>query len=1284
MRPDCTLITSCFDLTKYHKGSRTLEECINNMKSLLEVPCYLVIFTDNNCINLIKEIRNSFDLHDITHYIVCDFEKIEYYKYNDIVKSNRAINWPTKDERTCSESHILVCNKFNFVLQIIKLNPFNTTTFGWIDSSLGSKSMRICENYTIDKFINVLNNISEKFQIQILNVNDKKYKLNENKKEYYQQYRWVVCGGFFTTGKEMGEKILSQLNKIFIKTTEMGYGHGEEMLYLEILDDFYDDIEKSYGDYGQIINNYSHPTCNLSYIYYNLIQKYLNFGYNKECYDCCEKVLYSIEKLNVSCEPFIYFNTLFCYYVSSFYHKQSQSVKIVNHIYDICNNNPIIKSEFNKNKIFYDSQFKYCNELKPKYKMIVNIFACATVEKYKQEIIKINETWGKKAEENGIKILFFLGEEKTDLINENKYIYLKDVENDYESAAYKQNLGLKYIYENYNADFVFTCGTDTYINIDKLLLYINQLDKNKKLYIGGHGDYRIIGNDNVYFHSGGAGFILSNSVSSELYPQLCNIQNEWENICLINNVEYLITACDVLISYYVGKIIDIEIIKNKNFYSCNHKGLCYNSTLLCCGKKVNVYEIISCHNMTMRDFDELTLILENNNFFVQNMESINSFDIFDTLIARTVKNPTDIFNIVERRFPYSNFKNIRLISQDKSNHTIENIYLQFKLLTNETDEIINKLREFELQIEMENTIPIISNISKIKDTDIFVSDMYLSNNDIMKLLNYHGINLNKNIKLYVSPSGKSSGHIWNKLLQEYNIINHTGDNYHSDIEMSSRYGINGIYTEIYKFSNLEEKLSCQQNESSTIFRKFRLMNPYSENTFEYKLYEAQIIYNIPLLLFMCRQLANILLNENKKKVLFLSRDGCLIYKLFSLLYPNYEACYMYSSRIINENYNDEYINYLKKIYNEDECILFDLHGSFKSGRKLFIDTFGSLPRIFIFDLSIKENYYDKMTYITNTSSMIESFNHDINGSLIDYKDNQTIHLPSELSLKHIKVIDETIDNFITYAESDGIKLNLKENDIFNEITFWKEYYNDIVSKQIQLIYNNREHDKQTLTFLANKYNSDKGNSFKCAHHYTIKYQEIISCVLKNKVNNKKFENIDLLEIGLNRDNSESIPSLLMWYEYFNKNINITGFDIDINFSKFDSLHNNIKIVIGDQSNENDLNKLKYKTYDIIIDDGYHASKHQQISFKALWSSVKLGGYYIIEDLHYQPTLEACIKTKQLFEQWKDNNWVESEFINNIDIKNIKNDIESINFYDSKSKLWPSETIINAFVYIKKK
>lgn len=134
--------------------------------------------------------------------------------------------------------------------------------------------------------------------------------------------------------------------------------------------------------------------------------------------------------------------------------------------------------------------------------------------------------------------------------------------------------------------------------------------------------------------------------------------------------------------------------------------------------------------------------------------------------------------------------------------------------------------------------------------------------------------------------------------------------------------------------------------------------------------------------------------------------------------------------------------------------------------------------------------------------------------------------------------------------------------------------------------------------------------------------------------------------------------------------------------RFDSIYDNIKIIIGDQSNENDLQKLKYDI--IIIDDGYHTSKHQQISFKILWSNLKSGGYYIIENLHYQPEYETCLKTKIIFENWKLENWIESEYIDSNFIDNIKNEIENIEFYDSQSKMWNKSILHNAFVYIKKK
>jgi hypothetical protein len=193
------------------------------MIPLLQTPCYLCIYCDEDCYHLIYEIREQYKLNIMTFYVIESFETLECFKWNSIIKQNRLIYHPTKDERTCSESHLLCCNKFDFVLRTIEKNPFHTTKFGWIDSNVRDNFSKICENYKNNILLYILNNVSEKFHIQILNVCDKKYKQPENKREYYERYQWVVCGSFFTTGKEVGEKILKRLHKIFEETTQLGF-----------------------------------------------------------------------------------------------------------------------------------------------------------------------------------------------------------------------------------------------------------------------------------------------------------------------------------------------------------------------------------------------------------------------------------------------------------------------------------------------------------------------------------------------------------------------------------------------------------------------------------------------------------------------------------------------------------------------------------------------------------------------------------------------------------------------------------------------------------------------------------------------------------------------------------------------------------------------------------------------------------------------------------------------------------------------------------------------------
>jgi len=359
--PDCTLTTSCFDLTKFHGKSRSLEESINNMKTLLEIPCYIVIYADSICLPYIKKIRSSYKLDHLTQYIEIEFNELPKYQYVDQVKKNREVYWPTRDERTCAENHILQLSKVDLLLKTINNNPFNTSKFGWIDSSLGSNNLsKICKNYNNNMLLYVLNNITDKFHIQILNVCDKKYKDVSLKREFYERYRWIMCGSFYTMGSEIGKKIINRINEISIDAILQGYGHGDELIFLEILDEFYDDIERSYGDYYNILNNFIHPTRGFEYIYHNIIKNYQHNSYHKECYDCCKKILNEIETFKVNINYELYFSILFSYYLCSYYYKGKDEAKnIANNIIKLVSINPYIKNEYDKNADFYQNNFNY-------------------------------------------------------------------------------------------------------------------------------------------------------------------------------------------------------------------------------------------------------------------------------------------------------------------------------------------------------------------------------------------------------------------------------------------------------------------------------------------------------------------------------------------------------------------------------------------------------------------------------------------------------------------------------------------------------------------------------------------------------------------------------------------------------------------------------------------------------------------------------------------------------------------------------------------------------------
>jgi trans-aconitate methyltransferase len=106
--------------------------------------------------------------------------------------------------------------------------------------------------------------------------------------------------------------------------------------------------------------------------------------------------------------------------------------------------------------------------------------------------------------------------------------------------------------------------------------------------------------------------------------------------------------------------------------------------------------------------------------------------------------------------------------------------------------------------------------------------------------------------------------------------------------------------------------------------------------------------------------------------------------------------------------------------------------------------------------------------------------------------------------------------------------------------------------------------------------------------------------------------VSLLEIGVGgySDPHSGGASLRMWRTYFPR-AQVVGIDIEPKVIR----EPRIRFLQCDQSSVNDLQRVAaLGPFDVIIDDGSHQQAHILLSFEVLYSALKPGGLYVIEDL----------------------------------------------------------------------
>ncbi|MES2287613.1 MAG: class I SAM-dependent methyltransferase [Bacteroidota bacterium] len=192
-----------------------------------------------------------------------------------------------------------------------------------------------------------------------------------------------------------------------------------------------------------------------------------------------------------------------------------------------------------------------------------------------------------------------------------------------------------------------------------------------------------------------------------------------------------------------------------------------------------------------------------------------------------------------------------------------------------------------------------------------------------------------------------------------------------------------------------------------------------------------------------------------------------------------------------------------------------------------------------------------------------------------------------------------------------------------------------------------------LTEIGLKHFTDKAEH----HEFTEFYQDYF----------ERFQNPTLLEIGVLDGGS-----LRMYHEFWEGRAKIIG--VDKQEKGMFNNHPNIKIVVGDILNNSTLEAIKKinnnEQFDIIIDDGGHMMQEQQETLINLWSSLKPGGIFIVEDLHTSGHIDfnpdRTTTTLTMLQELQNGNFLESRYVKAEQLKEIYPEMQDILIWDNST------------------
>ncbi|MGV1896711.1 HAD-IA family hydrolase [Agrobacterium vitis] len=291
---------------------------------------------------------------------------------------------------------------------------------------------------------------------------------------------------------------------------------------------------------------------------------------------------------------------------------------------------------------------------------------------------------------------------------------------------------------------------------------------------------------------------------------------------------------------------------------------------------------------------------------VQHTIDAVTFDFFDTLFVRPLRDPEDLFEGIGQKFKIEDFRALRqnaqrlgfekMHSENRKEILFDDIYSCFDLPAL----IKQKVKDFE--IEMEETllhpnkevIDFYNFCRKTKKVAV-ISDMYLSKGFFEKILSRHELEFDEIfVSSELNATKRDSGEIFSlaarSLGVEPNRILHIGDSLKSDVERAAEKSLHTFhYVELR-----DEPKSPAKFSESLAFSLYRTEKVDLSNNFE----EVGFKYGGPALSAFVSFLELETKRDQIDILLFVSRDGYILNELSADLFESnsIQANYFKGSR----------------------------------------------------------------------------------------------------------------------------------------------------------------------------------------------------------------------------------------------------------------------------------------------------------------------------------------------------------------------------------------------------